>query len=86
MAKKKDVTNTCGKRVKIARVSNDMNQLELATALNVDSDIDVNQHSISMIERGERFVKDFELLALAEILDIHPMWLLFGDKIPAKYK
>ena len=86
MAKKKDVTNTCGKRVKIARVSKDMNQLELATALNVDFEFDVNQHSISMIERGDRFVKDFEILALAEILDVHPMWLLFGDKIPTKYK
>ena len=85
MTKKKGGNNTCGKRVKIARISNDMNQLQLATALNVDSSIDVNQHSISMIERGERFVKDFELLALAEILDIHPMWLLFGDDLPEKY-
>ena len=88
MPKLKNMTekNTCGKRVKLSRVKNDMNQLQLATALNVDFDIDVNQHSISLIERGERFVKDYEILALAEVLDVHPMWLLFGDKIPDKYK
>lgn len=82
----KKIINTCGRRVKLARVNKDMNQLQLAAALNVDFDIDVNQHSISMIERSARFVKDFEIIALAEVLEVSPMWLLFGDKIPAKYK
>jgi len=83
---KGSVTNLCGKRVKLARVDKELNQLELATALNVDYGIEMNQYSISQLERGSRFVKDFELVALAEILDVTTNWLLFGDKIPAKYK
>ena len=74
------VTNLCGKRVKLARVDKEMNQLELATALNVDFGIEMNQYSISQLERGSRFVKDFELVALAEILGVSINWLLFGDK------
>jgi len=81
---KGSVTNLCGKRVKLARVDKELNQLELATALNYG--IEMNQYSISQLERGSRFVKDFELVALAEILDVTTNWLLFGDKIPAKYK
>lgn len=77
---KGSVTNLCGKRVKLARVTKEMNQLELATALNVDFGIEMNQFSISQLERGSRFVKDFELVALAEILDVSTNWLLFGEK------
>jgi len=80
MKKMKGVTNLCGKRVKLARVDKEMNQLELATALNVDYGIEMNQYSVSQLERGSRFVKDFELVALAEVLDVTTNWLLFGDK------
>lgn len=87
MAKKgKYTTNVCGKRLKLARVEAGLNQLELATLLSEDFDLRVDQNSISRMEKGERFVKDFELLVFAEALNKHPMWLLFGDKIPAKFK
>lgn len=79
-------TNKCGKRVKLARVEKDMTQLDLATALNIDCDIEISSTGVSDLENGKRFVKDFEIIALAEVLDKHPMWLLFGDKVPAKYK
>ena len=79
-------TNKCGKRVKLARVEKDMTQLDLATALNIDCDIEISYTGVSDLENGKRFVKDFEIIALAEVLDKHPMWLLFGDKVPAKYK
>lgn len=79
-------TNKCGKRVKLARVEKDMTQLDLATALNIDCDIEISSTGVSDLENGKRFVKDFEIIALAEVLDKHPMWLLFGDKAPAKYK
>ena len=82
----KKVTNLCGLRIKLARVEIGMNQLELATALNVDCDLDMDQNSISRLEKGNRFVKDFELLALAKILNKHPIWLLFGDDVPAEYR
>ena len=79
-------TNTCGKRVKLARVEKEMTQLDLATALNVDCNIEISSTGISYLEKGHRFVKDFEIIALAEVLDKNPMWLLFGDKVPGKYK
>ncbi|MFM9890517.1 MAG: helix-turn-helix domain-containing protein [Rickettsiales bacterium] len=79
-------TNKCGKRVKLARVEKDMTQLDLATALNVDFGIEISSTGISYLEKGDRFVKDFEIIALAEVLDKHPMWLLFGDKAPNNYK
>jgi len=37
------------------------------------------------MEKGGRFIKDFELIALADVLDKHPMWPLFGDKALEKY-
>lgn len=83
--KKGEVTNLCGKRVKLSRIDKEMNQLWIARARCVDFGIDVNQYSISQLERGDRYVKDFELVALAEILEVHPMWLLFGDKMPRKF-
>lgn len=79
-------TNLCGKRIKLSRVAKDMNQVELAAALNVDYGIEITQNGVSYIERNMRFVKDFELLAMAEILDVNPLWLLFGENIPEKYK
>jgi transcriptional regulator with XRE-family HTH domain len=84
--KRKLTTNLCGRRIKLARVEKNMNQLELATALSEDCDLRVDQNSVSQMEKGDRFIKDFELVALAEVLDKHPMWLLFGDMVPGKYK
>ena len=82
MKNKKQITatNLCGKRVKISRVSKDMKQIDVAAAMNVDYGIDITQNGVSYIERNRRFVKDFELVALAEILDVTTTWLLFGEK------
>lgn len=78
-------TNLCARRVKIARVAKDMKQIDVAAAMNVDYGIDITQNGVSYIERNRRFVKDFELVALAEILDVNPLWLLFGDKVPSRF-
>ena len=51
-------TNKCAKRVKLARVEKEMTQLDLATALNVDCNIEISATGISYLEKGERFVKD----------------------------
>jgi len=77
--------NLCGKRVKLARVDKDMAQIDLSAALGVDFSIEINQNGISDLERFERHVKDVELVALANILDVHPMWLLFGEDIPSQF-
>lgn len=79
-SKEVGATNLCARRVKIARVSKDMKQIDVAAAMNVDYGIDITQNGISYIERNRRFVKDYELVALAEILGVSPLWLLFGDK------
>ena len=84
--KRKLKTNVCGKRIKLARIEAGMKQIDLAVALGEDHNIQVDQNSISHMEKGDRFIKDYELIALADALDKHPMWLLFGDKAPAKYK
>lgn len=73
--------NICGHRIKIARVEANMNQLELATLLSTDYDLIVGQNAISRMEKGERFVRDYEIIILAKALNKHPMWLLFGDQI-----
>lgn len=77
--------NICGKRIKLARVDKDMAQIDLAAALNVDFKIEITQNGISELERGQRHVKDFEVIALAKVLDVNPLWILFGDKVPKKY-
>ncbi len=73
-------SNVCGKQVKLARVKMDMDQVDLAAALSVDHGLEITQAAISHIERGERRVSDFELIALAKVLDVTTAWLLFGDK------
>lgn len=85
-AKRKLTTNVCGKRIKLARIEADMRQIDLAVALSEEHGLQVDQYSISHMEKGDRFVKDFEIIALAEVLGKSPLWFLYGDKVPQKYK
>ena len=71
--------NICGKRIKLARIDNDFDQVELAAALSVDYGIEISQTSISEIERGIRGLRDFELGAISKLLKVSPEWLLFGE-------
>ncbi len=73
-------SNLCGKQIKLARIDREMHQVELAAALSVDFDIEMNQSMISAIERGSRRVSDVELDALARILKKPAIWLMYGDK------
>ena len=72
--------NISGKRIKLARIDRELDQVELAAALSVDYGIEISQTSISEIERGIRGVRDFELGAISKVLDVSPEWLLYGDK------
>ena len=74
--------NISGKRIKLARISRDMKQVDLCAALEVDKGMKISQTTLSEIEKGCRTVKDSDLVIFAEILDISPMWLLFGDEVP----
>lgn len=59
-----------------------MAQIDLCAALSVEHQIEMTQNTLSNIERGARIIKDEELVAFAQILDVNPMWLLFGETPP----
>ena len=67
--------NICGIRVKEARKKAKLSQQDLAARLQV-ANINIERDSVSRIEIGTRFVADYELKALAEILEVSPLYLL----------
>ena len=73
--------NIIGPRVRQVRKQLKLSQDELAAKMQ-GKNIDVTQRVISRIETQERFVADFELRALAEILDVDIYWLLGQEMIP----
>ena len=72
--------NICGPRIKQTREELKMAQAELAAAMKVDFEIKIDRSDISEIERGVRGLKDYELIAIAKILNVSPVWLLCGDE------
>ena len=75
----RDKQNMSGARIRQVRLKNNLDQVELAAALNVDYGIKLEQSDISEIERQVRSLKDYELDAISKVLDIDPIWLLRGD-------
>lgn len=71
--------NISGVRIRQIRQQHGLDQVELAAALNVEYGIKLEQSDISEIERQVRSVKDYELDAIAKVLDTDPVWLLRGD-------
>ena len=69
--------NLIGARVELARKNQGMKQKELLAQLQVRG-VDLNASGLSKLEGQLRFVTDFELLALAEILSVSVDWLLTG--------
>lgn len=67
--------NLCGSRVREARTRLHMTQGDLAVQLQL-SGIVIERDCISRIEIGTRFVADYELRALAQILKVSVLWLL----------
>ena len=67
--------NVCGKRLHEARVKNGISQADLAARLQVKG-ITIERDSISRIEIGTRFVADYELMVLSDILGVSVDWLL----------
>jgi transcriptional regulator with XRE-family HTH domain len=74
-----DSKNMIGKRLKEARVNSKpvVTQQDLASRLGVMG-IQIDRVSISKIEGGNRFVSDYELLAISEALNVSLEWLLKG--------
>ena len=69
--------NRC--RVEAARKSQGMKQKELLAQLQVRG-VDLNASGLSKLEGQIRFVTDFELLALSDILNVSVSWLLTGEE------
>ena len=69
--------NICGDRVHEARCKMRLTQADLAARMQVEG-ITLERDSISRIEIGMRFVTDYEIRALAQILNVSVEWLL-GD-------
>ena len=67
--------NICGEKVREARLKNKLSQAELAAKLQVNG-ITIERDSVSRIEIGTRFVADYELMILADILGVSCEWLL----------
>lgn len=67
--------NLCGDKIRSARIKKRLTQNELAAKLQT-SGIMIERDSVSRIEIGTRFVADYELKVLSEILNISPDQLL----------
>ena len=61
--------NICGHNVRYLREQKKMSQDQLAAKLQTEG-LGVNQNSISRIETGKRVVADYELKALAKVLNV----------------
>ena len=67
--------NICGDRVHVARCKYRLTQSDLAARLQV-AGINIERDSVSRIEIGTRFVADYELRELSNILGVSVAWLL----------
>lgn len=64
-------------RVRAARERKEMSQEALALKLGYKG-----RSTISKIEKGERDINHAVLIKFAEVLNVSPMWLLFGEEAP----
>lgn len=67
--------NACGDRVREAREKKGLSQEQLAAKVQLSGHA-LTQKAISRIESGQRIVPDFEILLLANALNVDPLWLL----------
>ena len=66
--------NLCGDRVREARARLNITQADLAERLQVAGVI-MERDSVSRIEIGTRFVTDYELVVLSNVLGVSLEWL-----------
>ena len=71
--------NMIGANVTIARKRMGMKQTELLSRLQI-ANIDISIPALSLLEGQKRPVSDFEINALADILNVSVDWLLGRDK------
>lgn len=71
--------NICGERIHEARTRQRLSQADLAARLQI-AGIIIERDSVSRIEIGTRFVADYELMILADVLSVSVDWLLGIEK------
>lgn len=70
--------NLCGDRVREARARKKITQADLAARLQIAGVI-MERDSVSRIEIGTRFVSDYELAVLSDVLGVSVEWLLMRE-------
>ena len=70
--------NIIGERLRTARERRHLSQEILAARMQLEG-VSLSQKAVSRIEKGERFVADYELLLLSQILSVNSYWLLTGE-------
>ena len=67
--------NICGERIRELRITRHWSQSNLAKHLQL-AGVNLARDSVNRIEKGTRFVADYEIRAFAEIFDVSVLWLL----------
>lgn len=67
--------NICGDRIREARQKLRLTQSDLAAQMQIN-EIIIEFDSISRIEKGTRFVPDYEVAVFAKVLKVSVLWLL----------
>lgn len=70
--------NLCGDRVKEARARRKITQEDLAARLQIEG-VTMERDSVSRIEIGTRFVADYELVVLSQVLGVSMEWMTGQD-------
>lgn len=67
--------NICGDRIRMARLEKRLSQTDLARLLQLEG-VPMERDVISWMEMGDRLVTDYEVVTIAEVLDVPVLWLL----------
>ena len=71
--------NICGDRTGMARLEKRLSQTDLANLLQLQG-VPAERDIISRMEMGDRLVTDYEVVTIAEVLDVPVLWLLGKER------
>ena len=71
--------NICGDRIRMARLEKRLSQTDLARLLQLQGVL-AERDIISRMEMGDRLVTDYEVVTIAEVLDVPVLWPLGKER------
>ena len=71
--------NICGDRIRMARLEKRLSHTDLARLLQLQG-VPAERDIISRMEMGDRLVTDYEVVTIAEVLDVPVLWLLGKER------